>query len=206
MSTDGNQQLSTAADTDSSEKFEQWFQLAELDRSFQGDTPPLPICREFLKTAHQELARQFQCGTDIEELIRACGWLIDQVLNRCWDRMLAGFNGALVAVGGYGRNELLPGSDIDIMLLLAEAEDQSTKEKIEAFLMLLWDIGLEVGHSVRTLDDCHEQAEADITVATNLMEARLIIGSDDLFQSMRKRVGPDLPDCARRAVRSASDR
>jgi len=191
MSTDGNQQLSTAADTDSSEKFEQWFQLAELDRSFQGDTPPLPVCREFLKTAHQELARQFQCGTDIEELIHARGWLIDQVLNRCWDRILAGFNGALVAVGGYGRNELLPGSDIDIMLLLAEAEDQSTKEKIEAFLMLLWDIGLEVGHSVRTLDDCHEQAEADITVATNLMEARLIIGSDDLFQSMRKRVGPD---------------
>jgi [protein-PII] uridylyltransferase len=191
MATDGNQRLSTAADTDSSEKFEQWFQLAELDRSFQGGTPPLPICREFLKTAHQELARQFHCGTDIEELIHARGWLIDQVLNRCWDRILAGFNGALVAVGGYGRNELLPGSDIDIMLLLAEAEDQSTKEKIEAFLMLLWDIGLEVGHSVRTADDCYEQAQADITVATNLMEARLIIGSDDLFQSMRKRVGPD---------------
>jgi len=190
MPTDGNQQLSTA-DTDSSEKFEQWFQLAELDRSFQGDTPPLPVCREFLKTAHQELARQFQCSTDIEELIHARGWLIDQVLNRCWDRILAGFNGALVAVGGYGRNELLPGSDIDIMLLLAEAEDQGTKEKIEAFLMLLWDIGLEVGHSVRTLDDCYEQAEADITVATNLMEARLIIGSDGLFQSMRERVGPD---------------
>ena len=190
MSADGNQQLSTA-DTGSSEKFEQWFQLAELDRSFRADTPPLPVCRDFLKAAHQELARQFQSGTDIEELIHARGWLIDQVLNRCWDRTLAGFNGALVAVGGYGRNELLPGSDIDIMLLLAEAEDQSTKERIETFLMLLWDIGLEVGHSVRTLDDCYEQAEADITVATNLIEARLITGSGDLFQSMRERVGPD---------------
>ncbi|MGI9321246.1 MAG: nucleotidyltransferase domain-containing protein, partial [Thiogranum sp.] len=190
MSADGNQQLSTA-DTNSSDKFEQWFRLTELDRSFRGDTPPLPLCREFLKTSNQELARQFNSGTDIEVLIRARGWLIDQVLNRCWDRTLAGFNGALVAVGGYGRNELLPGSDIDIMLLLAEAEDQSTKQKIEAFLMLLWDIGLEVGHSVRTQKDCYEQAEADITVATNLMEARLITGSDDLFQSMRARVGPD---------------
>ena len=190
MSADGNQQLSTDG-TDSNGKFEQWFQLTELDRSFQGDTPPLPICREFLKTSHQELARQFQSGTDIEELIHARGWLIDQVLIRCWDKSLAGFNGALVAVGGYGRNELLPGSDIDIMLLLAEAEDQRTKENIEAFLMLLWDIGLEVGHSVRTLDDCYEQAAADITVATNLIEARLITGSEKLFQSMRERVGPD---------------
>jgi [protein-PII] uridylyltransferase len=190
MSADGNQQLATA-ETNSSDIFEQWFRLTELDRSFREDTPPLPLCREFLKTSNQELARQFYSGTDIEVLIRARGWLIDQVLNRCWDRTLAGFNGALVAVGGYGRNELLPGSDIDIMLLLAEPEDQSTKQKIEAFLMLLWDIGLEVGHSVRTREDCHEQAEADITVATNLMEARLISGSDDLYQSMRARVSPD---------------
>jgi [protein-PII] uridylyltransferase len=190
MSADGNQQISTAA-ANSGDKFEQWFQLTELDRSFQGETPPLPVCREFLKTSHQELSRQFQSGTDIEELIHARGWLIDQVLNRCWERMLPGFNGALVAVGGYGRNELLPGSDIDIMLLLAETEDQATKAKIEAFLMLLWDVGLEVGHSVRTPDDCYEQAQADITVATNMMEARLITGSEDLFRAMRARVGPD---------------
>ena len=81
MSADGSHQISTAA-ANSGDKFEQWFQLTELDRSFQGDTPPLPVCREFLKTSHQELSRQFQSGTDIEELIHARGWLIDQVLNR----------------------------------------------------------------------------------------------------------------------------
>jgi [protein-PII] uridylyltransferase len=190
MSADGSPQLSTAADNDG-EKFEAWFHLRELDRSFQADAPPLPVCREFLRNSHRELANRFDAGADIVELIRARGWLIDQTLQRCWDKVLTGFNGALVAVGGYGRNELLPGSDIDIMLLLAQPEDQLTKQQIEDFLMLLWDIGLEVGHSVRTPDDCHEQAQADITVATNLMEARLLAGSEELFQTMRERVGPD---------------
>ena len=69
MSADGHQQISTA-DTNNSEKFDEWFQLTELDRSFRGDTPALPICRDFLKASHQKLARQFQSGTDIEELIQ----------------------------------------------------------------------------------------------------------------------------------------
>ncbi len=190
MSADGMRPMPTAR-TDKDDNFEQWFQLSQVDRSFQDNTPPLPLCRDFLRASHQKIATQFDAGTDIEELIRARGWLIDQILKRCWQRTLEGINGALVAVGGYGRNELLPGSDIDIMLLLAEAEDQTTKQRIEHFLMLLWDIGLEVGHSVRTPDDCQEQAKADITIVTNLIEARLIAGSEDLFQIMRQRVGPD---------------
>ena len=142
-----------------------WFTTAELEQALQGDIPSLSICRTFLQNANRLLTEKFHAGTDIEDLVRGRSWLVDQVLIRCWEKLLGDFDGALVAVGGYGRNELLPGSDVDIMLLLAEAENPATGAKLETFLMLLWDIGLEVGHSVRTLDECLEQAEADITVA-----------------------------------------
>ena len=168
-----------------------WFAMADLEQALQGDIPSLSMCREFLQNSHLALTEQFLSGADIASLVRGRSWLIDQVLVRCWNKILGDFDGALVAVGGYGRSELLPGSDIDIMLLLAEAENQATGQKLETFLMLLWDMGLEVGHSVRTLDECREQAEADITVATNLMEARLLSGPDTLFRKMRSCVGPD---------------
>jgi len=168
-----------------------WFAMADLEQALQGDIPSLPGCREFLQNSGQILEKQFRSGADIENLVRGRSWLIDQILIRCWKKLLGDFGGALVAVGGYGRNELLPGSDVDIMLLLAEVENPATGQKLEAFLMLLWDIGLEVGHSVRTLHECREQAEADITVATNLMEARLLVGSESLFQKMRASVSPE---------------
>ncbi|MFQ5644207.1 MAG: [protein-PII] uridylyltransferase [Thiogranum sp.] len=168
-----------------------WFDMAELERALQGDIPSLSMCRDFLHNANELLTGQFDSGTDIEDLVRGRSWLVDQILIRCWKKLLGDFNGALVAVGGYGRNELLPGSDVDIMLLLAETETPATGEKLETFLLLLWDIGLEVGHSVRTLEECREQAEADITVATNLMEARLLSGPETLFRNMQTSVGPD---------------
>ena len=168
-----------------------WFNLDALDQAFAGDTPSLSACRAFLKTSTEHLMTRFDEGADIEDLIFARSWLVDQVLMRCWQAKLSGLDGSLVAVGGYGRAELLPGSDVDIMILLAQTEDNPTAEILEAFLMLLWDIGLEVGHSVRTLEDCQQQARADITVATNLMEARLLCGREDLFDDMRRLTGPE---------------
>ena len=168
-----------------------WFDLDTLDQAFNGDTPSLTDCRAFLKNSTDHLMTRFDEGADIEDLIFARSWLVDQVLIRCWKARLASLDGALVAVGGYGRAELLPGSDVDIMILLAKTEDDQTAKGLEAFLMLLWDIGLEVGHSVRTLEDCQVQARADITVATNLMEARLLYGRETLFDDMRRLTGPD---------------
>ncbi|MGB5621298.1 MAG: [protein-PII] uridylyltransferase, partial [Gammaproteobacteria bacterium] len=98
---------------------------------------------------------------------------------------------ALVAVGGYGRGELHPCSDIDIMILLPREDDDVWREPLEIFLTFLWDIGLEVGHSVRTVEDCLVQAGADITVATTLMESRLLDGPRRLFKQMVEAVGPD---------------
>ncbi len=168
-----------------------WFDLGLLDRAFEADTPSVSDCRAFLRHSTERLLERFDAGADIEDLVFARAWAVDQVLVRCWESRLATLDGALVAVGGYGRAELLPGSDVDIMILLARTEDDASAAALESFLMLLWDIGLEVGHSVRTLEDCQEQARADITVATNLMEARLLYGREDLFEDMRRLTGPE---------------
>jgi [protein-PII] uridylyltransferase len=98
---------------------------------------------------------------------------------------------ALIAVGGYGRGELHPCSDIDIMVLLPKSDSADWQPDIERFLALLWDIGLEVGHSVRSIDDCQRESLADISVATTLFEARLLAGPESLFAGMRRALAPD---------------
>lgn len=100
-------------------------------------------------------------------------------------------NLALVAVGGYGRGELHPCSDVDLMLLVADGAGEALRERIEALVAFLWDCGLEVGHSVRTVDECISEATRDITIATTLMESRCIAGSEELFHAMRAATGPD---------------
>lgn len=171
--------------------FIDWFDLAPLDIEPDAEQPPLVIYRDFLKDAQASLAERFDGGSDVFDLMQARSWVVDQVLTRCWQHLLNNVNATLVAVGGYGRGELHPGSDVDIMILLADTVDEYTGHQLEAFLMLLWDIGLEVGHSVRTLQDCIEQATDDITIATNLMEARNLCGSESLFERMQQSVGPD---------------
>jgi [protein-PII] uridylyltransferase len=93
-------------------------------------------------------------------------------------------------VGGYGRRELLPGSDIDLMVLLGKKPDKALKEDLSKFLTFLWDIGLEVGHSVRTVKDCIREGKADVTVMTNMIESRLICGSKDLYEKFQKAIAP----------------
>ena len=104
------------------------------------------------------------------------------------DRSLC--NCCLVAVGGYGRSELMPGSDIDLMLLLEKKAGKAQEQQISAFLTFLWDIGLEVGHSVRTIRDCVRQGKTDITVMTNMIESRPICGSERLYEKFQKAIGP----------------
>ncbi len=89
----------------------------------------------------------------------------------------------LVAVGGYGRGELYPRSDIDVLILLPAEPDPDVQQRVQKLVQFLWDIGLEIGHSVRTVGQCLSES-ADVTVQTNLMEARLLIGARPLFQEM----------------------
>jgi [protein-PII] uridylyltransferase len=88
----------------------------------------------------------------------------------------------LVALGGYGRRELAPHSDIDLMFLFRPEADRLVPELVRRVLHPLWDIGFQVGHSVRTIQDCIELATADLTIRTSMMEARFLAGSPELFQ------------------------
>lgn len=171
-------------------RYSAWFDTGMLDSAALSDQPHTGY-RRFLKQVRQMLAERFAAGDEVIDLMHARSWAVDQVLVRCWQHWLGDFHGALVAVGGYGRSELMPGSDVDIMVLLATTEDPATGARLEALLTRLWDVGLEVGHSVRTLQECQDEARDDITVATNLIEARLLCGSAPLFEAMRDMLAPD---------------
>ena len=135
----------------------------------------------------------YRHGGDVNTVVYGRANLIDQLLSTIYCYIFRDLDQeiAVIAVGGFGRGELHPKSDIDLMILLKDEESQRTKDLLEQFLTLLWDIKLEIGHSVRTVDECIEEAEKDITVATNIMEARLLTGSEALFTRMKLETGPD---------------
>lgn len=164
-----------------------------LDAALAGGAALLPPLRAALREGTRALREHFKRQVPADRLVYSRAWLIDQLLARAWHRTLQADAErlALVAVGGYGRGELLPHSDIDLLILLPDRENAELTGRLETFLTLLWDLGLEVGHSVRTLDDCVREGERDITVATNLVEARLLAGAAPLFEAMREATGPD---------------
>ena len=147
--------------------------------------------RESLAVAGADLRARFEAGDSIVELVHARAAFIDGVLVGLWREHIEHFGAALVAVGGYGRGELHPYSDIDIMLILPDSLEPRSEESISAFVTALWDIGLEAGQSVRSLAQCREEAAADLTVATTLMEARLLAGPEDLFAAMQDVIAPE---------------
>ena len=172
--------------------FESWFQLDTLDAALAETGSPLGAYKQCLNQGKDILGQQFENGIGAPVLIRARSWLIDEVLVRVWTNFMGpdADQAALVAVGGYGRSELMPGSDVDLLILLPDDENNRFDAQITELLTFLWDIGLEVGHSVRTIQDCVEQSLADVTVVTNLMEARLLTGSEDLFRRMQESTAP----------------
>ena len=147
---------------------------------------------EGLEKANQAIYDDFDKGVDIEKLVYAKTAIIDEVLNTSCEQFIQPQKNqfCLVAVGGYGRGELLPGSDIDLMLLLEKKPGKALEEQISVFLTFLWDIGLEVGHSVRTVKDCIREGKADVTVMTNMIESRLLHGSDDLYAKFQAAIAP----------------
>ncbi|OGI46464.1 MAG: [protein-PII] uridylyltransferase [Candidatus Muproteobacteria bacterium RBG_16_65_34] len=164
-----------------------------LAQSVHASASPLAPFREALRGARERLKRRyFEKPDAAPRLVALYAWLVDQLLIHAWrlhERNLpVGARSALVAVGGYGRGELHPASDIDLMLLLDKDGPEKVREFVETLIRFLWDMGLEVGHSVRTVKDCVREARADLSVATNLMEARLLAGDAGLFERMRAAV------------------
>ena len=167
------------------------FNRDDFERAFASDESPVKICKQFLLEGRSYLQEQFARDRRIDEVVYKHAWFIDQVLSAIWSHQIESTDLALVAVGGYGRGDLLPASDIDIMILTPPRLDREARTGVERFLAFLWDIGLHVGQSVRSIKECVREAKADITVVTNLIEARLICGNRKLFDEMELRTGPD---------------
>jgi [protein-PII] uridylyltransferase len=170
-----------------------WPYLATAPQALkEGDYSPL-MFRQVLDRGTELLQERFVADEAVEVLVRDRARLVDIALRAAWVCHAGRFaeDLALVAVGGYGRGELHPSSDIDVMVLLPKSDSADWQPDIEAFLTFLWDIGLEVGHSVRSIDDCQRESLADISVATTLFEARLLAGPEPLFAGMRRALAPD---------------
>ncbi|MEZ0151876.1 MAG: [protein-PII] uridylyltransferase [Candidatus Reddybacter sp.] len=151
---------------------------------------PKTVFRDAIRAADTFINNRFEQGEDTETLVHERAAFIDRILLHAWQRFSWDKNISLLAVGGYGRGELHPHSDIDLLLLSKNKNHKPYKASIEGFLTFLWDIQLNIGHSVRALSHCVEEAKADITVATNLMESRTLAGNVDLRLKMEEQTGP----------------
>ncbi|MEQ8938628.1 MAG: DUF294 nucleotidyltransferase-like domain-containing protein, partial [Gammaproteobacteria bacterium] len=167
------------------------FNKTNFRRALKQSRSPLPVFKKGLQTGYDYLITLFKSGEDIESIVDKQVYLIDQLLSNAWDLFVDTDKFCLVAVGGYGRQELILNSDIDLMILEKARTRQEDKKQLEQFLVFLWDFGLEVGHSVRTVKECQQEAKKDITVITNVMESRFLCGSRDLHESMLKAISPN---------------
>ena len=149
--------------------------------------------RDRLRQGHEDLKQRFLAEEPVETLVQARAAIVDATLRELWDAQLAARDGdwALVAVGGYGRGELHPASDVDLLLLVPEPLGEPDRVHVERLITALWDIGLEVGHSVRTVAECAEESARDVGTMTTLLESRRIAGSEALVQAMRVALAPD---------------
>ena len=143
--------------------------------------------RDQLKNGRQVIVADYEIDRKPERLLKRLRQNADVILTQAWKAFAFPANTALVAVGGYGRGELFPYSDIDLLILLGSDPDEITRGKLEQLVQQLWDLGLEIGHSIRTVDECLTESAADITVQTSLLEARHITGSRKLFRTLQER-------------------
>ena len=112
---------------------------------------------------------------------------VDLVLSRIWRDIDMPKEIALLGVGGYGRGELFPHSDVDVLILLQRPPDAGLEQKLEAFIQAIWNLGLQIGHSVRTIEECLLDMADDISIQTSLLETRLVAGSRDLHRQLLRR-------------------
>ena len=169
------------------------FDTARIDAGLRAGQRPASVYAGALADIDAALDAALDAGISAHDIVAARAAAVDELLAHAWQAGFAEANGdiALVAVGGYGRGELQPHSDVDLLILLAEDAEDRHREAIEAFVTLLWDIGLEIGQAVRTVAQCSEAAQADVTTATNLMESRLLAGASTLYEAMQAATGPE---------------
>ena len=148
--------------------------------------------RQEIRAGQQTLREVYARDQNPPELLRLRSRQVDEVLIKLWNALDFPAAIALLAVGGYGRGRLFPCSDIDLLILLPKSPSVALQEKLERLISHFWDIGLEIGHSVRTVQDCLNEASSDVTVQTSLLESRLLIGNEKLFKTFEKRLRGNL--------------
>ena len=169
------------------------FDQTQFSQKLDEGKPPIPLFKQACNDAQAIMDEHFRESQDAVTLVHARSWFMDTLLAHAWNLYFPKDtqNIALLAVGGYGRGELHPKSDIDILLL---SEDETAfsehSDAMQSFITFMWDIKLDVGHGVRTLADCQNEAEKDITIATNLMETRTLAGPTQLRDTMVEQTGP----------------
>jgi len=142
----------------------------------------LDALRKTLADGQKALRGEYELKRSPSRMLRGRCRLVDTALAHLWSLCEMPTQACLVAVGGYGRGELYPYSDIDILILLAEEPSPADAERVEHFVCALWDLGLDIGHSVRTIEACVEEASRDITIQTNLLESRHLSGNAALYR------------------------
>ena len=158
--------------------------------------PALEIFKDAVGGADNQMAQRFREGEDVRTLVHERALFVDCLLHYAWHQYSWPDSVALLAVGGYGRGELHPHSDIDLLILTDGPDTENSRaadtiDNIERLVAFLWDLGLDIGHSVRSVEHCLELAAQDITVATNLMECRTVVGNDALRGALAERMTPD---------------
>ncbi len=164
--------------------------------------PLLAVLKPALTKAHAEIRRRFEEKGDGAAVIHAQSFLIDQLIRALFDVVTgeiyplanptSGERICLVAVGGYGRGELAPYSDIDLLFLLPYKQTPHTEQVVESLLYLLWDLGLKIGHATRSVEDCLRHARADLSIRTSLLEARYLWGDEALFGELKRRFDSEI--------------
>lgn len=142
--------------------------------------------KNLLQDADEKLNHAFYQWQNISRLVKTRAWVVEQLILALWQRHnMADYHMALIAVGGFGRGDLQPHSDVDLLLLY---DNELPETPVSAFIQDLWDLGLDVGHAIRTVDECVDLAQADISVVTNLMESRFMQGEHQIYNAMFDRI------------------
>jgi [protein-PII] uridylyltransferase len=173
-------------------------ELAARPETASGERRPVVAeLKAALTQGYDEIRRRFEAGAAGDQTVREHCFLMDQLIRALHDFTVthvyplanptAGEHLAIVAVGGYGRGELAPHSDIDLLFLLPYKLTPHAEQVIEYMLYTLWDLGLKVGNATRSVDDCLRQARADMTIRTAMLEARYVWGDMPVFDELKRR-------------------
>ncbi len=155
--------------------------------------------RDALRSGRDALRDAFLARPDTPKLLRGHARLVDQTILEVWRAAGMPGNAALVAVGGYGRGQLFPHSDVDVLILLPDEGPGVARidsAEIERFLATLWDVGLEASHAVRTVGQCVSDMDADVTTRTSLLEHRWLAGDRALHRAFARAFDDAMDTCA----------